>query len=44
MWTYLLTILRLRATTPAQQPSARRTALATLRGADRRAYYWCNGR
>lgn len=43
MLTYLLTLLRLRAT-PAQQPTARRTALATLRGADRRAYYWCNGR
>lgn len=43
MLTYLLRLLGLRATT-VHQPSARRVALATLRGKDRATYYWLNGR
>jgi hypothetical protein len=43
MLTYLLTLLGLHTPAPTSTP-ARRLHLATLRGSDRRAYYWCNGR
>ena len=43
MLTYLLRLLGY--TTPAPiQPPTRRLHLATLRGSDRKAFYWCNGR